>query len=64
MDRRFGTRSVKSLQRADSFVTAVKELTKYELDLVALQEATWDITGTKEHRNIYLYMEGAVKLIN
>jgi hypothetical protein len=47
MDMRFGIRNVKSLYRAGSLVTASKELSKYSLDLVGVQEVGWEGGGTK-----------------
>jgi hypothetical protein len=38
LDIRFGTRSVRSLYRAGLFMTAAKEVTRYKLDLVGVQE--------------------------
>jgi hypothetical protein len=38
--------NVKSLYRAGSLVTAAKELSKYNLDLVGVQEVRWDKGGT------------------
>jgi hypothetical protein len=42
----FGTWSVRSLYRAGSLTTAAKELARYKLDLVGVQEVRWDREGT------------------
>jgi exonuclease III len=47
MDMRFGTWNVRSLYRADSLVTVSKELSKYRLNLVGVQEVRWEGGGTK-----------------
>jgi hypothetical protein len=47
MDMRFGTWNVKTLYRAGTPMTAAKEISKYNLDLVVAQEARWDRSGTE-----------------
>jgi exonuclease III len=42
MDVRFGTWTVRSLYRAVSLKTVARELGKYKLDLVAVQEVRWE----------------------
>jgi hypothetical protein len=44
---RFGTSNVRSLYRAGFLMTASKELTKYKLDLVGVQEVRWEGGGTE-----------------
>jgi hypothetical protein len=44
---RFGTWNVRILYRAGSLVTVAKEISKYKLDLVGVQEVRWDRRGTK-----------------
>jgi len=44
---RFGTWNVRSLCRAGSLSAAARELARYKLDLVGLQEVTWDKGGTE-----------------
>ena len=39
---RFGTWNVRSLYRAGSLTAAARELAKYKLDLVGVQEVRWD----------------------
>jgi len=45
-DTRFGTRNIGSLYRAGSFTAAARELARYKLDLVGVQEVRWDREGT------------------
>jgi hypothetical protein len=47
MDIRFGLWNVRSLCRADSFMTVSRELSKYKLYLVGVQEARWEGGGTE-----------------
>jgi exonuclease III len=42
---RFGTWNVRSLYRAGSLI-AIRELARYKLDLVSVQEVRWDKGGT------------------
>jgi exonuclease III len=44
---RLGTWTVRSLYRACSLVTVTKELSKYRLDLVGVQEVRWEDGGTE-----------------
>jgi exonuclease III len=44
---RFGTWNVRSLYWAGSLVTVSKELSKYKLDLVGVQEVRWEGSGTE-----------------
>jgi exonuclease III len=43
---RFGTWKVRSLYRSGSLMTVARELAKYKLDLVGVQEVRWDKEGT------------------
>jgi len=45
-DMRFGTGNVRSLNRSGSLSTVVRELTRYKLDLVCVQEVRWGRGGT------------------
>jgi hypothetical protein len=47
MDMSFGTCNVRSLYRVGSLMKAVKEVSKYKLDLVGAQEVKWDRGGTE-----------------
>jgi len=43
---KIGTWNVRSLYRAGSLKAAARELTRYKLDLVGVQEVRWDKGGT------------------
>jgi len=43
---RFGTLNVRNLYRAGSFTAAARELARYKLNLVGVQEVSWDREGT------------------
>jgi exonuclease III len=47
MDMRFGTWNVRSLYRAGSLMTVSRELARYKLDLVGVQEVRWEGSGTE-----------------
>jgi exonuclease III len=42
MDIRFGTWNVRSMYRAGSLRALAEEISKFKLDLVAVQEVRWD----------------------
>jgi exonuclease III len=44
---RFGTWNVRSLYRAGSLMTVSRELSRYKLDLVGVQEVRWECGGTE-----------------
>jgi exonuclease III len=46
MDMRFGTWNVISLYRVVSLMTVSRDLSKYRLDLVGVQEVRWEGSGT------------------
>ena len=45
-DMRFGAWNVRSLYKAGSLTAASRELARYKLDLVGMQEVMWDKRGT------------------
>jgi hypothetical protein len=47
MDMRFGLWNVRSLYRAGSLMTVSRELARYKLDLVGVQEDKWEGGGTE-----------------
>jgi exonuclease III len=55
MDMRFGTWNVRSLYRSGSFKTVARELRKYKLDLVGVQEVRWDKGGTERAEDYTLF---------
>jgi exonuclease III len=58
MDMRFGTWNVKSLYRSGSLKMVARELGKYKLDLVGVQEIRWDKSST-ERAEDYTFFYGA-----
>jgi hypothetical protein len=54
---RFGMCNVRSLYRSGSLTTVVRELTRYKLDLVGVQEVRWDKGGTDMGRACSMYEE-------
>jgi hypothetical protein len=47
MDMRYGTWNVRKMYRAGSLRAIAEEISKYNLDLVGVQEVRWDGGGTK-----------------
>jgi exonuclease III len=58
MDMRFGTWNVRTLYRSGSLKTVARELGKYKLHLVGVQEVRWDKGGT-EWAEDYTFFYGA-----
>jgi exonuclease III len=54
----FGTWNVRSLYRSGSFKTVARELGKFKLDIVGVQEVRWDKGGT-EWAEDYTFFYGA-----
>jgi exonuclease III len=54
---RFGTWNVRSLYRAGSLKTVLRELARYKLDLVAVQEVRWE-GGYTEPAGEYTFVYG------
>jgi exonuclease III len=61
---RFGTWNVRSLYRAGSLMAAARELARYKLDLVGVQEVKWDKGGTLEAGDCNFFMEKEMEIIN
>jgi exonuclease III len=58
-DMIFGTWNVRSLYRAGSMKTVARELGKYKLDLVGVQEVRWEKYGTERAENCtFFYGKG------
>jgi exonuclease III len=55
MDMRFGTWNVRSLYRADSLLSVSKELSKYKLDLLEVQEVRWEGGGIEPEEYTFFY---------
>jgi hypothetical protein len=59
MDMGFGLWNLRSLYRVDSLVTVSRELSRYKLDVVGVQEVRWEGGGTKPAgENTFLYGKG------
>jgi exonuclease III len=56
-DMRFGTWNIRSLYRVGSLMTVSRQLSKYKLDLVGVQEVRSEGGGTKsaEEHNTFLW---------
>jgi len=53
---RFGARKIRSLYRAGSRTTVGRELARYKLDLLDVQEVMWDKVATEragDYNSIY-----------
>jgi hypothetical protein len=65
MDMRFGTWNIRSLYKAGSVVTVLKELSKYKLDLVGVKEVRWEGGGTERAREYTFFsMEKGMRIMN
>jgi exonuclease III len=64
MDMRFGTWNVRSLYRICSLQTVARELGKYKLDLVGVQEIRWDKGGTEQAEDYTLFMDRGMGIIS
>jgi len=56
-DVRIGTWNLKSLYRAGSLTAAARELQRYKLDLVGVQEVRWDREGTVRAGDYNIFYE-------
>jgi hypothetical protein len=54
---RFGSWNVMSLYKSGSPTTAARELARYKLDLVGVQEVSWDKWGSVRARD-YIFVYG------
>jgi hypothetical protein len=59
----FGTWSVRRLYRQGSFTAAARELTRYKLDLVVVQDVRWSREGTVRAGLIIYSTEKETKMI-
>ena len=62
MDMRFGTWKVRSLYRLRFLTAASRELVRYKLELVGVQE--WDKVGTVREGAYIFFMEKEKKIVN
>ena len=63
-DSFLGTWNVTSLYRVGSFTAAARELARYKLDLVGVQEVRWDKGGTVRAGDYNFSMEKEMKIIS
>ena len=59
-----GTWNVRSLYRAGSLTAVARELARYKLDLVGVQEVRWDKGGTVTQGTITFSIEKEMKIIS
>jgi hypothetical protein len=52
------------LYRAGLLVTVSKELSKYKLDIGAVQEVRWEGGGPNQQENTHFPMERGMRIIN
>ena len=53
-----------SLYRAGSFTAEARELARYKLDFVGVQEVRWDREGTLRAQDYNFFMEKEMRIIN
>jgi exonuclease III len=58
----FGTWNVRSLYRVGSLITVARDLGKYKLDLVRVQEVRWEKEATARAEEIRFSMERGMKI--
>jgi hypothetical protein len=64
MDMRFGTWNVRSLYRAGSLLTVSREVARYKLDSVGVQEVRWEGGGTEPAGEHNFSMEREIRIMN
>ena len=64
MGMRFATRNVSSLYRSGSLTAANKELARYKLDLVGVQEVRWDKGSTVRAGAYVFFIEKETNIVN
>jgi exonuclease III len=57
MDMRFGTWNIRSLIRAGSLMTVLREISRNRLDLVGLQEVRCEAMAPHQQENTHFSME-------
>jgi len=63
-EMKIGTWNVRSLYTAVSLKAAARELARYKLDIVGVQEVRWDKGGTVEQRIMIFFTGKEIKIIN
>ena len=56
-EMKIGTWNIRSLYRAGSLKVAVRELARYKLDVVGVQEVRWDKGGTVRAGNYNFFLQ-------
>jgi hypothetical protein len=64
MDMRFRICNDRSLYRTGSLKTVARELGKYKLDLVGVQEVKWEKGGTRRAEDYTFLMEKRMGIIS
>jgi hypothetical protein len=64
MDMRFSAWNIRSLYRAGSLMTVSKELARYKLNLVGVQEVRWEGSGTEPAGAYTFFMEREMRIMN
>jgi hypothetical protein len=64
MDLRYGMGNVRSLYRVGSLMTVSRELARYKLDLVGVQEVRWEGGGTEPTGEYTFFMEREMRIMN
>jgi hypothetical protein len=64
MVMRFGIWNIRTLYRAGSLIPSSREITRYQLDLVGVQEVRWNRGGTASVGIIHFSREGGIKIMN
>jgi hypothetical protein len=64
MNMRFGTWKIWSLNRVGSLMRVARELSRYTLDLVEVQEVRWDGNGTEPAGKYTFFMERRIRTMN
>jgi hypothetical protein len=63
MDMRFGLWNARNLYRAGSLKSIARELGKYKLDLMGVQEVRWEKGALQGQRIIRFSIEKGMKII-
>jgi hypothetical protein len=61
---RFGLWNVRSLYRVGSLMTVSRELLRYKLDLVGVQEVRWEGGGAEPAGEYTFSMERGMRIMN
>jgi hypothetical protein len=64
MDMRFGLWNVRSLYRVGSIMTVSRELARYKLDLVEVQDVRWGAVAPNLRGNAHFSRERGMGIMN